>query len=114
MSVQYDSGRGLRIGAPCTQKTRWQECNESHDNKFTKARIDTKPKGPITKDQLVKNLIRKMNAFTKILHGLPMMASINTDDQKQAYIDDTEGLTRNLETFIHWTWDGQAIAGMRF
>ena len=52
-------------------KIRWQECNESHDNKLTKASIDTKPKSPITKNQLVKNLIRKMNAFTKILHNLP-------------------------------------------
>ena len=60
-------------------KIRWQECNESHDMKLSKARFDNKPKKPITKDELVKNLIRKMKVFTKILHGLPMMTSIKTD-----------------------------------
>ena len=59
--------------AHCVLRIRWQECNESHLNKLQEASNDTKTKLPITKDQLEKNLVRKMSSFAKIINKLPMM-----------------------------------------
>ena len=95
-------------------RMRWLECNQSHSKNLEKASKDIKPKRSTTKDQLVKNLIRKMDAFDKILNTLPMISTIITHNKRQAYIDDTEGLTKNMETFILWTWDDQVVADMGF
>ena len=48
---------------------------------------DTVPKLPITKDQLVKNLVRKMNTFARIINNLPMAESITTEDESDVDLE---------------------------
>ena len=79
-------------------KIRWEECTDSHRGNIANKNMDTRPKLPITKDHLVKNLVSKMNTFAKISNNFPMADAITTEDQMAAYINDTEKLTKSLET----------------
>ena len=69
---------------------------------------------PHTKIQLLKNLERKMRSFEKKLEYLPLVFDVDTDSKKFAYIQDAESITKNLDAFITWKWDNQAIEYMGF
>ena len=69
---------------------------------------------PHTKIELLQNLGRKMRSFRKKLENLPLVRSVDTDSKKQAYLQDAESITKNLDAFIIWKWDNQAIEYMGF
>ena len=69
---------------------------------------------PHTKIELLKNLERKMRSFEKKLEYLPLVLVVDTDSKKFAYIQDAESITKNLDAFIIWRWDNQAIEYMGF
>ena len=92
----------------------WESCKESHRNKLNQAMNDNNHHEPMSKGELVIYLTRKMGAFWKIINNLPKMESITTKAQMQAYIDDTEAPTKNLETYVQWKWYNQAVLGMGF
>ena len=100
--------------AEAVLQIRWDECKQSHHNKLNEAANDVNPKYPMSKSELASYLTRKMGAFAKIINNLPTVESITTDAKRQADIDDTEDLTKNLETYILRTWDNQAVLDMGF
>ena len=55
-----------------------------------------------------------MRSFRKKLENLPLVRSVDTDSKKQAYLQDAESITKNLDAFIVWEWDNQAIEYMGF
>ena len=69
---------------------------------------------PHSKIELLQNLERKMRSFAKKLEYLPLALSVDTDSKKCAYIQDAESITKNLDAFIMWKWDNQAIEYMGF
>ena len=97
-----------------TLKVRWQECSASHAEKIAMAKNHNKRMEPHTKIQLLKNLERKMRSFEKKLEYLPLVFDVDTDSKKFAYIQDAESITKNLDAFITWKWDNQAIEYMGF
>ena len=97
-----------------TLKRRWQECNASHASKIAMAQNHNRRMEPYTKSYLLKNLERKMESFEKKLLFLPLVLDVDTDSKKFAYIEDAESITKNLDAFITWEWDNQAIEYMGF
>ena len=69
---------------------------------------------PSTKTELLNNLKRKYRFFEKKLFRLPLVHSVNTDLMRLAYLDDAESIIKNLDAFIAWRWDNQAIEYMGF
>jgi hypothetical protein len=115
--VRVLSGMGLDCDfeyAECVLNAQWEICKESHQTKLLQATNDNKTHEPMPKGELVAYLNRKMGAFAKIIKNLPKVESITTTAQMQAYIDDTEALTANLEKYILWKWDNQAVLDMGF
>ena len=55
-----------------------------------------------------------MRSFEKKLEYLPLVLDVDTDSKKFAYIQDAESITKNLDAFIAWKWDNQAIEYMGF
>ena len=100
--------------ANLTLKKRWQECSASHADKIALAMEHRKRMEPHTKNDLLKNLERKMTFFEKQLLGLPLVPDVDTDAKWFAYIDDAESITKNLDAFMKWEWDNQGIEFMGF
>ena len=97
-----------------TLKIRWQDCHKSHANKIAMAKSHNKRMQPYTKIELLQNLDRKMRSFASKLENLPLAHSVDTGSKKQAYLQDAESIMKNLDAFIIWNWDDQAIEYMGF
>ena len=95
-------------------KVKWQECSAAYADKLVMAKKHNKPMEPRTKTELLNNLKRKYRFFEKKLYRLPLVNSVNTDLMRLAYLDDAESIIKNLDAFITWRWDNQAIEYMGF
>ena len=95
-------------------KVKWQECSAAYAEKLAMAEKHSKPMEPRTKTELVNNLKRKYKFFEKKLYRLPLVNSVNTDLMRLAYLDDAGSIMKNLDAFIAWEWDNQAIEYMGF
>ena len=97
--------------AECVLNIQYAKAFASYHSKKAESKICNKHHEPRTKGELINNLCSKIGAFSRIIHNLPKIESITSEGQMQAYIDDTEAITKNLETFIQWKWDNQANMG---
>ena len=95
-------------------KVKWQECSAAYAEKIVMANKHNKPMEPRTKTELLNNLKRKYTFFEKKLFRLPLVSSVKTDLMRLAYLDDAESIIKNLDAFITWRWDNQAIEYMGF